>query len=158
VTDARRFLGMVPVGDDLHWRLEVVSDLTTPGNFLFGGCGLGAALVALEAASVRPTVWATAQYLSFAPTGSVLDISVTLAAEGRRITQGRAVGYVGDKEILTVNAALGTSGSHDAGGVWVAPPVDVPPPDQCPPRRLPDFNTTSIFDRIDVRLAKGRSF
>jgi acyl-CoA thioesterase len=34
----------------------------------------------------------------------------------------------------------------------------VPPPDRCPPRRLPNFNTTSIFDRIDVRLAKGRSF
>ena len=36
-------------------------------------------------------------------------------------------------------------------------PPEVPPPDECPPRRLPDFITTSIFDRIDVRLAKGRS-
>jgi acyl-CoA thioesterase len=34
----------------------------------------------------------------------------------------------------------------------------VPPPDECPPRRLPDFSSASIFDRIDVRLAKGRSF
>jgi acyl-CoA thioesterase-2 len=157
VTDARDFLGMAPVGDDLHWRLPVVPELTTPGNFLFGGCGLGAALVALEAASGRPTVWATAQYLSFAPTHSELDLTVTLAAEGRRITQGRAVGYVGGREILTVNAALGSPGSLGAGGVWAQPP-EVAPPDECPPRRLPDFTTTSIFDRIDVRLAKGRSF
>lgn len=148
---------MEPVDDDLHWRLPVVPELSTPGNFLFGGCGLGAALVALEAASERPTVWATAQYLSFAPTHSELDLTVTLAATGRRITQGRAVGYVGDREILTVNAALGSPGSLDDGGVWAQPP-DVPPPDECPPRRLPDFTTTSIFDRIDVRLAKGRSF
>ncbi len=49
--DARTFLGMEPDGDDLHWRMRVVPQLTTPGNFLFGGCGLGAALVALEAAS-----------------------------------------------------------------------------------------------------------
>jgi acyl-CoA thioesterase II len=157
VTNAQQFLGMEPTTDDCHWRLPVVPELTTPGNFLFGGCGLGAALVALERASGRPTVWATAQYLSFAPTNSELDLTVTLAAEGQRITQARAVGFVGGTEILTVNAALGSPGSLEAGGVWAEPP-DVPPPDGCPPRRLPDFNTTSIFDRIEVRLAKGRSF
>ncbi len=54
VTDAREFLGMEPVGDPLHWRLRVGPELTTPGNFLFGGCGLGAALVALEAGSRVP--------------------------------------------------------------------------------------------------------
>ena len=48
MTDARHFLGMEERGDPLHWRLEVVPEVTTPGNFLFGGCGLGAALVALE--------------------------------------------------------------------------------------------------------------
>ena len=157
MTDARQFLGMEELGDPLHWRLQVVPELTTPGNFLVGGCGLGAALVALEAASGRPTVWATCQYLSFAPTDSVLDLEVTLAAVGRGITQARAVGTAGDTEILTVNAALGVPGNMDAEGVWDSPP-DVPPPDACPPRRLPSFFTTSIFDQIEVRLAKGRSF
>jgi acyl-CoA thioesterase II len=157
VTNAEQFLGMEPMGDDLHWRLTVVPELTTPGHFLFGGCGLGAALVALERASSRPTVWSTAQYLSYAPTHSVLDLTVTLAAEGRRVTQGRVVVRMGDKEILTVNAAVGSSGTIDVDEVWVTPP-DVPPPEQCPPRRLPNFNSPSIFDRIDVRLARGRSF
>jgi acyl-CoA thioesterase-2 len=157
MTDDREFLGMEQLGDPLHWRLEVVPEVTTPGNFLFGGCGLGAALVALEAASGRPTVWSTAQYLSFAPTGSVLDLTVTLAAEGHRVTQARAVGRVGDTEILTVNAALGSPATLDAEGVWDAPP-EVPPPDACPPRRLPSILTASVFDRIDVRVAKGRTF
>jgi acyl-CoA thioesterase II len=157
VTNAQEFLGLEPVGDDLHWRLTVVPELTTPGKFLFGGCGLGAALVALERASGRPTVWSTAQYLSYAPTHSVLDLTVTLAAEGRRITQGRVVARTGEREILTVNAAVGSPGMLDAGGVWVTAP-EVPPPDDCPPRRLPDFSSASIFDRIDVRLARGRSF
>ena len=157
MTDAREFLGMEQRGDPLHWRLEVVPEVTTPGNFLFGGCGLGAALVALEAASGRPTVWSTAQYLSFAATGAVLDLTVTLAAEGHRVTQARAVGRVGDTEILTVNAALGSPAALDAEGVWDAPP-DVPSPDDCPPRRLPSILTASVFDRIDVRVAKGRTF
>ncbi len=156
MTNAEAFLGMVPVGDDLHWRLTVVPELTTPGNFLFGGCGLGAALVALEKAAARPTIWSTAQYLSYAPTHSVLDLTVTLAAEGRRTTQGRVVGRVGDREILTVNAAVGSPGTLDAEGVWVTIP-DVPRPDECPPRWFPDFGSASIFDRIDVRQASGRS-
>ena len=110
VTDARQFLGMEPVGTTGSGGSTVVPELATPGHFLFGGCGLGAALVALEAASGRPTVWSTAQYLSYAPTHSVLDLTVTLAAEGDRVTQARAVGYVGDQEILTVNAAIGVAG------------------------------------------------
>ena len=52
--DARTFLGMEPVGDDLHWRMQVEPQLTTPGNFLFGGCGLGAALVVAAARGERP--------------------------------------------------------------------------------------------------------
>ncbi len=157
MTDAREFLGMRTVGDELHWRLAVVQELSTPGQFLFGGCGLGAALVALEAATGRPTVWATAQYLSYAPTGSELDLTVVRAAEGRRITQGRVVGHVGRREILTVNGAVGSPGSLDAGGVWVEPP-EVPPPDACPPRRLADITSASVFDRVDVRLARGRTY
>ena len=157
MTDAQHFLGMAPVEDELHWQLTVVPELTTPGNFLFGGCGLGAALVALEAASGRPLVWSTAQYLSYAKTDSVLDLTVTLAAEGGRVTQGRVVGSVGDTEVLTVNGAVGRPGSLVEGGVWVTPP-EVAPPEECPPRRLPDFTQSSIFDRIDVRLARGLSF
>jgi acyl-CoA thioesterase len=157
MTDARKFLGMEPVGDELHWQLTVVPELTTPGHFLFGGCGLGAALVALEAACGRPTVWSTAQYLSYAPTGSELELAVTLAAVGGRVTQGRVVGQVEGNEILTVNAAAGTAAPLEAEGVWATMP-DVPPPDACPPRRLPDFNSVSIFDRIDVRLARGRPY
>jgi acyl-CoA thioesterase len=149
---------MEPSEDLLHWRLPVIPELTTPGRFLFGGCGLGAALVALEAASGRPTIWSTAQYLSYARTGSELELTVTLAAEGRRVTQGRVVGRVGDQEILTVNAAVGWPNDLEVEGVWLTPP-EVPSPQDCPPRRPPLVNPgPSIFDRIDVRLARGLSF
>jgi acyl-CoA thioesterase-2 len=151
--DARTFLGMKPVGDNLHWHMPVEVQLTTPGNFLFGGCALAGALVALEEASGRPTVWATAQYLSYAPTHSLVEWEVTLAVVGGRVTQGRAVGSVGTREILTVNAALGQD--QDAlNGIWVTPPV-VPPPEECPPRVLPKLFRNTIMDKVDVRVAKG---
>jgi hypothetical protein len=82
---------MEPDGDDLNWRMPVTRQLATPGNFLFGGCGLGAALVALEAASGRQTVWATGQYLSYALVDTEMQWQVTLAAVGGHVTQGRAV-------------------------------------------------------------------
>ena len=154
--DARTFLGMEPVGDELHWRMKVEARLTTPGEFLFGGCGLGAAVVALEAAAGRPTVWATGQYLSYARTGSELQWEVTLAAVGKHVTQARAVGNVDGREILTVNAALGTD-ELEIGGVWETPP-DVPGPDECPVRQLPETFQNRIMTSIETRTARGRAF
>lgn len=157
--DAREFLGLEPVGGEegaLRWRLTVQPEISTPGKFLFGGCGLGAALVALESVTGRPTIWATAQYLSFAPTGSTVEYEVVLAMVGRRVTQGRAVARSEGREILTVNAALGVP-QLETREVWEQPPP-VPPPDECPQRELPPILANSILDRVDVRVAHGRTF
>ena len=154
--DAREFLQLNPVDSDLLWRMVARPELCTPGNFLFGGCGLGAGLVALEAASGRPCVWATAQYLSYAPTGSTVDYTVDLSVVGGHISQGRAVASVDGEEILTVNAALGLP-QVEINEVWVEPPK-VPAPEDCPERRIPKIFANSILDSIDVRLAKGRIF
>lgn len=155
--DARHFLGMEPVGDDAHWRLPVTDGVSTPGRFLFGGCGLAAGIVALEAAAGRPTVWASAQYLAHAPTGSELVWEVLLSAQGKHVTQGRAVARLGDEEILTVNAALGTNSRPDVADVnWVTPP-SVPPPDQCGPRERLPFAGETVFQRVVQRMAIGRS-
>ena len=153
--DARAFLGMEPV-DDLRWRMNVRRDLSTPEGFLFGGCGLGAALIALEAAADRPTIWASGHYLSYAPTDSTVEWEVTLAAVGRHVTHGRAVGRVEGREILTVNASLGID-KLDVEGIWIEPP-EVPAPDECPPRALPVMFRDSINERVELRAAKGRHF
>jgi acyl-CoA thioesterase-2 len=156
--NARDFLGMNPDDDrQLHWDLDVLPGLSTPGEFLFGGCGLAAGIVAMEGASGRPTIWATAQYLSFAPTGSHLDLDVVLAAVGRRTTQARVVGRVANSEILTVNAALGEH-FGPFNGVWAEMP-EVDRPENCPERG--SFGgplAETIFDKVDTRMAKGRSF
>ncbi|MEL7209630.1 MAG: acyl-CoA thioesterase [Actinomycetota bacterium] len=150
--DARTFLGLEPTDDPRHWRLPVVPGITAGGNFLWGGCGLAAGIVTMEEVTGRPIVWSTAQYLSYARPGSVVDVEVTVAVDGRNTAQARAVGRVGDEEILTVNGALG-SRPVDASGVWGAMP-EVPPPEQCP-IRTHRFPNESIGDRIEQRLAIG---
>ncbi len=154
--DARTFLGIEPTDDALRWRLPVTQAVSTPGNFLYGGCGLAAGLVALEEASGRPTVWATAQYLTHAPTGSVVDWEVALAATGKNVTQARAIGRMGENEVLTVNAALGHT-DLDLAGTWVVPPK-VPLPDECPAQVIPPLFADSVLNRVDHRLARGTMF
>ena len=124
-------------------------------QFLFGGAGMGAAIAAVEAATGRPTVWATAQYLSFARPPATLDLDVVVPVSGRHSSQARVTGHVGDTEILTVNAALGSR--PDATAMqWSAIP-NVPPPDDCPaivndwPRHPDDINAA-----FEQRSARGR--
>jgi acyl-CoA thioesterase-2 len=150
----QEFLGLEATHNPFRWHLPVAERLTTPERFLFGGCGLSAAIAALEATTERPVVWATAQYLSYARAGSVVDLDVTVPVSGRNSTQARLVGHVADTEIFTVNAALGTRPlelDHD-----YTTPVDVPGPEACN-RRIPPFpGIDTIMSHLDVRLAQAR--
>ena len=152
--DSRTFLGLQQSHNPFRWSMEVTPSVVTSGQFLFGGAGLGAAISAMEGTSTRDLVWATAQYLSYAKPGEVMDIDVTVAVEGHQITQARAVCHVGHREILTVNAALGDR-PMDVAGQWERMP-DVPGPDDGVPRthRLPVDGT--INERMEQRLVKGR--
>jgi len=138
------------------WSFVVTERLITPGQFLFGGCGLAAGLVALEEASGRPTIWATAQYLSYAPTNSTVNVETDLAVVGGHVTQARATAFVEGREIMTVNAALGT-GTLTSSEPWVTMP-EVADPEDCPKRQLPFGMGESIFEHVESRVALGRTF
>jgi acyl-CoA thioesterase len=151
----REFLGMERL-DELTWRFRVTERLITPGKFLFGGCGLAAGIAALEEASERPAIYAAAHYLSFASLGAEVIVTVNLAVVGRRVTQARAVATENGREVLTVNAALGT-GELTAPSPWLVMP-DVPRPEESPKRMMARRIDSSIFDHMETRIASGRSF
>ena len=154
--DAREFLGLEATHNPHRWHFPVTPGLSTGGGFLFGGCGLAAAIAAMEGTTGRPVVWATAQYLSYAKPGSVVDVDVTIAVSGRNSSQARAVGHVVDQEIFTVNAALGAR-DLDIDQSYVRPP-DVPRPEDCDPRPLRIPGEESIMSRLDLRLANAKSW
>ena len=149
-----QFLGLQPTDDPNRWSLPVVPAVLSGVGALFGGCGLAAAMEAMEATTGRPTVWASAQYLSFARPPDSVSIEVVAMVEGRQTSQARAIGRVGDEEIFTVNAALGVRPS-ELEGQWAARPT-VPAPQDCPPRVLEDRHSATIMRRLDVRLADAR--
>jgi acyl-CoA thioesterase II len=155
IMDSRTFLGLEPTHNPFRWTLPVTRGICTSGNFLFGGCGLGAAIEALEGTSGRECIWAAAQYLSYARPGEVIDVDVTVAVEGHQMTQARAVCRVGNREILTVNAALGER-PFDRDGQWEHLPSDLPRPDDCPERPHHSDWSGTVNARLDQRLVKGR--
>ena len=61
----------------------------------------------MEQVTGRPCIWATAQFLSYAPPPSVLELDVVEVVRGHQISQARVIAHVGDTEILTVLGALG---------------------------------------------------
>ncbi len=152
---ARDFLGLRGTHNPHRWVLPIERGICVRhAGFLFGGCGLGAAVTALEAVTGRQLVWATAQYLSYARPPEILDLDVTVPVSGRHSTQARATGHVGDREIFTVNASLGHR-PFDVEGAWAIRP-DVPPPDACPVPPTVEGSAGTIHSRVEIRVARGR--
>jgi acyl-CoA thioesterase-2 len=154
--DSRTFLGLEPTHNPFRWKLPVTMGISTMGGFLFGGSGLAAAISAMEGTSGRQCIWATSQYLSYAKPGEVVDIDVRPAVSGHQVTQARAVCHVADREILTVNAALGER-PMEHSGQWETMP-DAPPPEECPPRVHISESEGTINERVEQRVVKGRTW
>jgi len=123
-------------------------------TFLFGGAGLASSITAMERTTGRPTIWATAQYLSYARPGAIVDLDVHVPVEGKYTTQARVIGHVDAREIFTVNAAMG-SRPGDISEQWVsAPPA--PAPEQCPLREHWRSGAAGLHNEFEVRVVKGR--
>ncbi|MEQ1780578.1 MAG: acyl-CoA thioesterase [Hyphomonadaceae bacterium] len=123
--------------------------------FLFGGAGLGAAVLALEQTFERGLVWATAQYISFARIGAEVALDVAVAQQGKSVTQATVTGRVGDQTIFSVMAALGERDGYPDQH-WRDMP-DMAPPDQCEqePQRPTQDPSARLRQSLDVRGMPG---
>ena len=150
---AQTFLTLEPTGEH-RWSVVVTDGLAAgrgDHRFLFGGAGLACAVQAMELASGRPAIWATAQYLSYVRPGSRVDIAVDLATVGRAIPQARATLSHDGKDIITATAALG---QRDGPSDQWASHAAVPPPEEC--ADIEHWNAgASIGGRFRFRPAHG---
>lgn len=135
-----------------QFSLDVTPQLCVghPDNlFMFGGAGMAAGLAAIETATGRPTVWAAAQYLSYARPDTRLTLDVAVPVSGKYTSQARVVIRNGADEILTVNAALGARpGAPEAQ--WAVMP-EVPAPAGCP---LMEYNWVRREDDLNASYEK----
>jgi acyl-CoA thioesterase len=151
------FLDLRATHNPHRWYLPLSDGLCVgppEGKFMFGGVGLAAAIGAMEQTCGRPVIWATAQYLSYARPPSIVDFDVWVPVQGKHNTQARVIGHVGDKEILTVNAALGQRESALARQ-WLTAP-EAPPPEACEGAAHWRGEVGDLHDRMEMRIAQGR--
>jgi len=140
-----------------RWYLKVERNLCTgPAHrqFLFGGIGMAASIHAMEQTCQRPVIWATAQYLSFALPGKMVDLDVVVPVAGRLTTQANVVLHIDDQKIIAVQAALGAR-EDAAQDQWVIMP-DVAPPEQCAEANYWRGDGTGLNARLEIRVAQGR--
>ncbi len=152
----QEFFSLQPTHNSHRWFLPVTREITTgpPDKlFLFGGVGLGAAIAAMERTLGRPAIWATAQYVSFARLGSVVDFDVRVLNAGNNLTQARVVAHIHDREILVVSAALGQRQGPSDQWLTARP---APPPDDCPQVLHWRRDESPLASRLEKRLIEGR--
>ena len=124
-------------------------------QFLFGGVGMATAVKAMERTTERPVIWATAQYLSYARPPSIVDLDVVVPVSGKYNSQARVIGYVGEREIFTVNAALGERPGEDSYQ-WAKMP-EAPRPEDCQPHtHWRGSGHEHLHSHIESRQVKGR--
>lgn len=141
------------------FRLDVRNDLCTPFGFLYGGSGIAACVEASERTTGRPLQWITTQYVGSPLPGDVVDIEVTVAADGRATTQTQVTGSVDGKVVLASVAAHNVRDAGDEQAFAIMP--SVPPPaesqlfDDIFDTRT-DGGPTSFFDFFERRIALGK--
>ncbi|MDH4143791.1 MAG: thioesterase family protein [Acidimicrobiia bacterium] len=147
------FLGVEATDDPLRWRLPVSSWITGGVGQLFGGCGLAAAVAVLETVTGKPAAWATAQFVANTFPPQVIELAVTILADGRNFSQARVEGRVDGREVLAVSAALGSK-RFAHGGRWLTMP-DVAPPHRCPVRTPFGPDAAGVSQRMEQRVVSS---
>ncbi len=149
--DVVEFLGLEPTDDPNHWRLPMWEGICGGRGALYGGCGLGAVVEVAEHAAGRPLTWAACQFVGGAEVPQTLDLRYETLTEGRRVTQGRVIASVNGQIVLAALVALGTREFPIEGQWGPTPPPDLPGPERCPPRKMPENRRGGVRLRTDER-------
>jgi acyl-CoA thioesterase len=149
-----RLVEVRPGDRPMRWELPLSARLLTVSGAVQGGVAFGAALDALEAATGRPLILASGQFVRHAGPEGVLTLDVEVSVDGPRTTQARVVAHVAGDEVLAVHGALGRR-PFDVEGAW-SPRPDVPGPED---GRLVAVPTSGadLGARLEVRLVEGRT-
>lgn len=154
ITDDASFLGL-QFDADGGASLDIGVRHCTPFGFLYGGSGAAACCAAAEAATGRPLMWITTQYIGQANPGERLDLDVELMVTGRATTQALVRAHVGDRLVLHATTAHTDRPVGDEA--WWGRMPAVPGPDEmdafAPPFETPDGD--SFARLIERRVEHG---
>jgi len=146
------FLGLTPQTDQTQALTMNDSLLGGGSGSLFGGVGLAAGLIVLEATADQPPIYMTCQFASTITPPDDLTISAEILTKGRTACQARLTGMSGDRTVL---ALLGATGSRREQHRLIGQQMPgAAAPEDCEPlRRFQD--NESLHNHVEVRMARG---
>lgn len=81
---------------------------------LYGGTAIAVSVAAMEAATGRPALWVTTQYVATANLGDVIECTAEVLAHGRNISQVQVTGRLGTKVLFV---SIGSTAFPREGGM-----------------------------------------
>lgn len=141
-------------------RFRLQPELARPDGALYGGTATAVSVAAMEAATGRPGLWVTTQFVSQTRLGALIDCAVEVHAQGRRVSQCEVRGREGDRLLFV---SLGSTAVPAAGGVAgqflvmpkVTPPDQGPPMPMGAPAEAPGAPVVGFGSQVEYRVAEA---
>lgn len=129
------WLGLDPEGDG-HFGFTLVDPISRPDGRFYGGTGVAVTVATMEAVTGRQALYVTVQYAASADLGERFDVHTEVLAAGRRTSQLRVTGSVGDRVVFAAVGATGELRDGKLEAQFGAMPA-VPGPEDSPPWEPP---------------------
>ncbi len=149
---SRDFLGLVDTADD-RTEMLLTSANTGGGESLFGGAGLGAAVLLAEERAGRPAIWMTTQFISLTRRNEVMRFRCDTPATGRTMTQVQVHAEVDGRLVMSGMGACGERPEHHRTA-QLRPP-DAPGPEASEAVVRDPDDTSALHHLVDTRVARG---
>jgi acyl-CoA thioesterase len=151
----RAFLGLEVDPGGRAARYRVTDAVANPRGTLFGGSGVAAAVVLMEAVTERRALWTTLQFVATPTRGDEVELRAEVLAHGGRMSQVRVTAAVAGVDVFSAMGATGIA--RDDVTVTFDRMPEVPPPASCPPAVFDVGGEIdrSYFAAVDRRVAAG---
>jgi hypothetical protein len=110
-------LGLEFDPDGRRSRFELVPGVARHDGALYGGTAIAVSVAAMEAATGRPSLWITTQYVATAALSDVIECTTEVLAAGRNVTQAQVTGRLRDEVVFV---SVGSTATPRQGRVWRA--------------------------------------
>jgi acyl-CoA thioesterase-2 len=148
-------LGLEFEEDGRRAHFELVPDVARHDGALYGGTAIAVSVAAMEAATGRPSLWVTTQYVATATLGDTIDVSTEVLATGRNVTQAQVTGRLGGKVLFVSVGSTATPREGGLEGQFQRMPV-IEPPEKTEPMAFGQGRTDGFQGftaQVEYRLA-----
>ncbi len=131
----------------------MVPDVARHDGTLYGGTAIAVSVAAMEAASGRPALWATTQFVATARLGEVVECTTEVLANGRNISQLQVTGRLGSQVLFVSLGSTATPRPDGIEGQFQSMPAMTPPEDSAPMVLGAPGGFRGFLSRVEYREA-----